>query len=267
MAVDHFMKDNTRILVRDGSCSFLWDNWSGQGCIADFYDIAPFSYLDVPLREVFGVLGWDPTLPDVLRSFVAPHSFSYGGGSDILIWEHSASGNFTLKTVYNALRPTQPQLPFMKYVWNSRIPLKLSFFVWRVLNGLLPYADVLVTFGFHLPSKCPWCDSADTLDHGLVSCVFAQHLWCWASAIAAVEVPVIGDVHSLLHFFWEHKDPHFESDFLHVLPLFVLWTLWTQRNQVLYDCSTTSAAAVRSLQILLLHVSILAQDQVCGLNF
>lgn len=65
-------------------------------------------------------------------------------------------------------------------------------------------------------------------------------------------------------FFWEHKDPHFKSDFLHVLPLFVLWTLWTQRNQVLYDCSTTSAAAVRSLQILLRQVSFSRPFKLLG---
>lgn len=122
LAVDQIMKENTRILVRDGSCSFLMDNWSGQGSIADLFDVSHFMHLHVALRDLFGENGWDPSLPDELIPFVSQFSFSFSDESDYMVWEPTSSGLFTLHSAYNLLRPKQASLPSMRFVWSKRVP-------------------------------------------------------------------------------------------------------------------------------------------------
>lgn len=67
-------------------------------------------------------------------------------------------------------------VPSLRFVWHARIPTKIPFLAWRLLNALLPFVDVLVSLGFYYPSKCPFCSSADTLVHGFVDCFVAREL-------------------------------------------------------------------------------------------
>lgn len=55
--------------------------------------------------------------------------------------------------------------------------------MWRLLNGLLPFADILQDFGFLQPSKCPFCHNSDSLHHGFVDCIQARSLWLFFSLI------------------------------------------------------------------------------------
>lgn len=107
------------------------------------FDVSHFMHLHVALRDLFGENGWDPSLPDELIPFVS--QFSFSDESDYMVWEPTSSGLFTLHSAYNLLRPKQASLPSMRFVWSKRVPTKISFFAWRLLNGLLPFADILVS--------------------------------------------------------------------------------------------------------------------------
>ncbi|KAJ8761686.1 hypothetical protein K2173_004462 [Erythroxylum novogranatense] len=37
--VDAFMRARTRVIIHDGSCSLLYDNWGAQGSLVDFFDL------------------------------------------------------------------------------------------------------------------------------------------------------------------------------------------------------------------------------------
>lgn len=182
------MRDHTRFIIRDGSCSFLEDNWTGLGCIADLFAEEDLSALHVSVHDLFSVSGWSPILPPVIRDFVAPFSPSFTGGPDFMVWEPMASGKFSLQSAYHIVRPSKPVAPSLRLLWAKRVPLKIAFLVWWVWNRLIPFNDVLTSFGFHLPSKCPCCCSADTLDHGFVHCVAARPLWGWLASIFNVHV-------------------------------------------------------------------------------
>lgn len=54
-SVDDLMNSHCRMLVRDGSCSFLKDNWSGQGKLVDLFGDLCLPLSDRPLRDFFKI--------------------------------------------------------------------------------------------------------------------------------------------------------------------------------------------------------------------
>lgn len=118
----------------------------------------------------------------------------------------------------------------------SGSPSRVSFFCWRLLNGLLPLADVLLALGYHFPSMCPFCPANDFLDHAFVSCRVANFLWQWVADLLQVDISHINTLSMLFSFFWDNpQGVNFPSELLQVIPIFVCWIIWKQRNQYLFD--------------------------------
>ena len=78
------------------------------------------------------------------------------------IWEPTSSVLFSIVSVYELCREKSLLFRDLKMFGTFRTPLKCSIFVWHLLNGILPFPEVLVTLVFNLPSKCPWCEELDT---------------------------------------------------------------------------------------------------------
>ncbi|KAL3509723.1 hypothetical protein ACH5RR_029124 [Cinchona calisaya] len=66
---------------------------------------------------------------------------------------------------------------FRKVARSSHIPIKVSIFMWRILNDFLSFHHVLLSLGFNGPSKCYFCESYDYLLHGFLYWPLAARLW------------------------------------------------------------------------------------------
>ncbi|KAL3538025.1 hypothetical protein ACH5RR_001391 [Cinchona calisaya] len=62
-------------------------------------------------------------------------------------------------------------------IWDTRIPLKISAFLWRVLNALLPTDEILKKEGLQFRSRCQFCQAEETIDHIFFSCRVAATEW------------------------------------------------------------------------------------------
>lgn len=160
MSVDDIMRTNSRVLVRDGSASFIFDNWMGGGALVDLFDI-PYadSLRTLALHDVHIAGSWDLAalsdfLPQEALALVQAHTFTFAATPDVVLWEPSSSGRFSFKSAYEILRPKQFSSPDLQHVWNVAVPLRVSFFCWKFFNNLLPISDVLMHMGFHMASKC-----------------------------------------------------------------------------------------------------------------
>lgn len=49
--------------------------------------------------------------------------------------------------------------------------------MWRLLNFLLAFTDVLTTLSFTMVSKCPLCDNLYTIDHFFAGCQLSNAVW------------------------------------------------------------------------------------------
>lgn len=57
------------------------------------------------------------------------------------------------------------------------LPLKLSFFAWRLLFNYLPIDTILQSRGFSLVSKCECCGDVESAMHLFVEGDMAREVW------------------------------------------------------------------------------------------
>ena len=117
-------------------------------------------------------------LPQDALQYVLTFHFEFLPRSDVIIWKLSLQGDFAVESAYQLVQKRQPIHEVFRHVWHSSIPLKLSIFCWRLLNNLLPFPDILMDFGFQLPSKCPCCFSSDSVEHLFLHCTLARETHC-----------------------------------------------------------------------------------------
>ena len=68
----------------------------------------------------------------------------------VLIWSLSSHGKFTLSSAWQSLRLRRLSSRVLQAVWDSSIPLKISFFIWRALHQFLRTDDSLQAKGIPL---------------------------------------------------------------------------------------------------------------------
>ncbi|XP_071728309.1 uncharacterized protein [Rutidosis leptorrhynchoides] len=97
-------------------------------------------------------------------------------------WAFASNGLFTVKQLSNILDEqilgqfSSQQLTLR----NSLVPKKIEIFVWRTLKGRFPVKLELDKRGIDLHSlRCPLCDcDLESDNHALISCKFAEDIWC-----------------------------------------------------------------------------------------
>ncbi|XP_027102724.1 uncharacterized protein [Coffea arabica] len=60
-----------------------------------------------------------------------------------VIWMSTTSGKFSLKSAFGDIRQARPTSMVFASIWHSRIPVKVSFFMLRLLLGRIPIPDQL----------------------------------------------------------------------------------------------------------------------------
>ena len=104
--------------------------------------------------------------------------------------------------------------------------------MWRMLNGLLPFDDVLHRMGISFASRCPFCPNIDSQSHALFECSLARDLWCYFGSLFGFIIPLT-DLRTFLFSIWNHRDPNLKL--IGLLPSIICWNLWKVRNKYLFE--------------------------------
>lgn len=123
-------------------------------------------------------------------------------GSDRIAWKPLYNGDFTISSAYDIVRNRRASQLSGKMIWNLLIPIKVAVFIWRLLNSALPFPDVLKELGFHLPSKCPFCDHEDELNHFFSKCSFAETVWKHFTGLLPIPPSLSLDLFGKLQIWW-----------------------------------------------------------------
>ena len=173
-----------------------------------------------------------------------------GDSPDMMVWTASNSGQFSLASAYSELRDCRPTSFLCRQAWHSNVPLKVSFFLLRLMRSHLPLDDVLASYGFHLPSRCSCCSSPQTesLGHLFLEGGLATTVWSFFGSRCGVGLNV-GHVQGWLGNWWLKL---VESDrlkfVLRLLPSLVCWHIWKARNKVVFQgARLNSTAACRAI--------------------
>ena len=98
---------------------------------------------------------------------------------DLMVWRPSQSGRFTLQFAFQLVRRRANSSFMSRRTWHPVLPLKISFFLLRILRGRLPVDCCLWRFGVQGPSKCGCCPSPnmETIEHVFAEGDMASRVW------------------------------------------------------------------------------------------
>uniref|UniRef100_A0A803NTN0 Reverse transcriptase domain-containing protein n=1 Tax=Cannabis sativa TaxID=3483 RepID=A0A803NTN0_CANSA len=122
---------------------------------------------------------------DVEKILTIPLSFF--ADQDRLIWHHSSSGIYNVKSGFhlataleeqNDSSTSDPNRGWWKYFWNLNLPPKIRIFAWKVLNNVLPVAAALFKKKIIDSAACSLCTSSwESIGHALFGCKHARNIW------------------------------------------------------------------------------------------
>ena len=123
-------------------------------------------------------------------------------------------------------------------IWRTWAPPKCRFFLWLVAHNRSWTADRLARRGLPHPEQCPLCDQEDeTINHLLVSCVFARQFWY--HFLRQVGLHSLSPQPSDTSFdsWWEQAigaTSGLMQKGLNSLIVLGAWTLWNHRNRCVF---------------------------------
>lgn len=88
-------------------------------------------------------------------------------GPDIFIWKSDKAGNFTMRSAWEMVRLRADEQDWMKWIWHSQLPMKLSPCMWKAMLRYLPVDDRIHQLGIPFVSACNCNEDrkTETLDH------------------------------------------------------------------------------------------------------
>uniref|UniRef100_A0A803PQM1 Uncharacterized protein n=1 Tax=Cannabis sativa TaxID=3483 RepID=A0A803PQM1_CANSA len=170
---------------------------------------------------------------------------------DRLIWHHSTSGSYNVKSGFHLATHLEDQLQssssdanrdWWKFFWNLSLPPKIRIFSWKVIQHILPVAVALFKRKVIDSAACSLCNSSwESIGHALFGCSHAKNIW--------KESKFIIDFHK--------AQSMFNGDYLHYLSavytqedfeLFIclLWGIWTDRNRVFHGGKARMSSSIIS---------------------
>lgn len=241
--------------VGNGDSINVWsDNWIEP--VSNIKPIGPVLAQDVDLivsdlrsRETreWNKAKIDCLLPE-LSSQILSIRPSILGIQDTYVWPLQKSGQYTAKSGYFSMHTqgdTSMSSPVLgpdtwnwkKNIWSPPLLPKLKFFLWKVALNALPTGDNLQKKGLLINTNCARCGGTESIYHILVHCTFAKEVWevgPWLHQLNPLHFVNFKELLQASHT-WVNLPPYGISG--NFLP-WLCWTLWTSRNQLLFENRT-----------------------------
>ncbi|KAB5533656.1 hypothetical protein DKX38_016742 [Salix brachista] len=141
----------------------------------------------------------------------------------------TAHGGFTMYSARNRVRQVSVRQLIFSKIWHAFIPLKISFFIWRLLNDI-PVDTRIQGKGICMVSKCYGFNDIESLEHLFLFCPSVSPVWNFFAAMFSVSLPVDGSIRHWLSAWFFSGDYVSAGHIRTIFPLFVLWFIWLERN-------------------------------------
>lgn len=83
-----------------------------------------------------------------------------------------------------------PSVNDLKYqVWSLKTSPKIKTFVWKILSGALPVADLILARGMKVDFRCQICGvEGESLNHLFFTCDVARQICSWERFLCIVDM-------------------------------------------------------------------------------
>ena len=158
-------------------------------------------------------------------------------GADRMVWALTADGAFSVDSAYSVVTKSATCSWVASHIWLQGCPLKISFFMLRLLRSRLPLMDMLRRFGVQGPSRCRCCFEPGEEGIQLSFCTgeLAQAVWASFEECQG-ELARVSTVCHLVVRWWLRRGHNVYLKFVYrLLPMLVCWELWKARNTGVFE--------------------------------
>ena len=67
-------------------------------------------------------------------------------------------------------------MPYNRYLWKIKIPLKVKVFLWFLYKGVTLTKDNLIKRSWHGNEKCYFCNNLETIQYLFLNCVLGKFI-------------------------------------------------------------------------------------------
>jgi hypothetical protein len=242
-------------VVGDGTNTYFWkDKWLDGKRIKE---IAPALYAMVPERiintrtvnEALLNQRWISDFRGVLSHVVLLDFFQLyrlledvvlqPGAPDSHLWRFSSSGKYSTKSAYKALLQGAISFEPEKRIWKTWAPGKCRFFMWLVEHNRCWTSDRLAKRGLDHLERCPLCDQhEETINHLLVTCVFARQVWSGLLVAIRLRELVPQPRVSSFEAWWLASSQQHQGQARSAFNSLVIlgaWVIWKHRNECVFQ--------------------------------
>lgn len=135
------------------------------------------------VKDVVTNVTWNLTnisfsLPsEVTNAIQSIHIVNFIDINDQPYWLPYSNGIFNLKSVYKLITPIKEPILNFSWIWNLKIPRKISYFLWLCYHNKLPSRAYLHHIGLNIDEQCPVCRKGEeNLTHIFQTCPTANRL-------------------------------------------------------------------------------------------
>lgn len=177
-----------------------------------------------------------PQYEEIIRKLV-PSALQ---APDERVWLPNSTGDYSTKSGYamaKLFNGSQEDRSFnwKLCIWQVETSPKIKHFMWKANNRALPVGSILLARGLSSDVVCKRCGDKETELHVLLTCPFASRVWDLVPCMFKPSPEATDTVSSLLQ--QSRKMLSLPPVGLGTTPLYpwVLWTLWTNRNKLMYE--------------------------------
>ena len=227
-----------RWLVNAGTCDFWHDNWLDSGAL----------YLRTPVNGALTFKDfirdgrWDSLVlaqyfPSDIMALILQHPTPEGERPDEVVWMPTPSGQFSLSSAFQEVRQARNASWLFSRIWHPQIPLKVSFFMLRLLRGRLPLDDILGKFGIQGPSKCFCCSlsEGESIEHIFAQGQLAKAVWDFFGATCGLFLSQVPLRDTLVAWWLSSQSDVHKRLVVDILPSFICWHVWKARNKAVWE--------------------------------
>lgn len=157
---------------------------------------------------------------------------------DELVWLPEKSGNYLTKSGYALTKINNgnqtSSFNWKRYVWKVECSPKIRQFLWKLNNNAMAVGEALVRRGIQVDGKCKRCGANESIFHVMFECPTARKVWELAPAMAIPSSNSCNTMEEVLTACsrMTNLPPAGLSK-----PLYpwILWVLWTSRNQLMFE--------------------------------
>lgn len=159
---------------------------------------------------------------------------------DVSVWMLNEEKSFSVKSMYDALRPQVLLVCPYKFIWNPLIPSRASFLIWELWWDRAPTTDNLIRRSMMITNWCCLCKSeGESVGHLFIHCPVVDALMLVRFGISWVQLKVL----KCLFVCWSSQVSRDWSQvgvlMWQLILVAICWSIWEERNKRTFEGSSS----------------------------